>query len=826
MSLTLVTGPANAAKAGAVLDRLRAALPRDPLLVVPTSADVDHYQRELAAAGVVFGAEVLTFSRLIAEIARRTGLTVRPLGRVARDQVVRAALRDVPLRVLATSAATPGFAAAAGALFAELQRSLVAPARFTAALRAWGAAEGRAAYADELAALYAAYRRRLERLGRPDREGHAWAALDALRAAPAAWGRRPVFLYGFDDLTPTQRDAVETMVRHAEADVCVALPYEPGRVAFAGCAGTVAELQPLAAELVHLPERAEHYAAAARPALHHLERRLFEPGAAALPPNGAVRLLEAGGERAEAELVGAAVLELMRQGIDAPDIAVLLRGNAAGAALFAQVLAGYGIPVAHDRRVALDRTRLGAGVLAGARAALPDGTAADLLTWLRTPGRLPDLAAADALEARVRRGEVRSARGARALWDGPPLDALDALAAAAEVGSGSAAGRARRRGGGDLDRPAPPPGGRPGRGGPGGRARGRRAARRDGRAARAGRRRPGPARHAGRRAGRPGRRRGARAVRGGAHRRGRAVRALGPGAGRAARRPARDPGAALPRGVRVRAPGRGVPAPARARAVSLRCRPARHHGRRRPAAAAARGRARPRALAVLQRRVAPPRRAVPVLALVRRGGRSACAVAVPRRRPRAVRRRALEHARHAPAGRRHLGAARRAHAARAAPRLRRGEPVRRAGAARATADRGRAGGARRAPDRGRARAGGLRRLRRALADRAAPAAGPDRSGPRAAAARIARPSRARAHPAPAARADRLGARHPRAARRRARGAARRARRARRRGPGRRAAPRRAARAGGRPRALPAHRGRVRRRLRAGRAGVVVRRGGR
>ena len=435
MSLTLITGPANAAKAGAVLDRLRTALPRDPLLVVPTSADVDHYQRELAAAGVVFGAEVLTFSRLIAEIARRTGLTARPLGRVARDQVVRAALRDVPLRVLATSAATPGFAAAAGALFAELQRSLVAPARFTAALRAWGAAEGRAAYADELAALYAAYRRRLERLGRPDREGHAWAALDALRAAPAAWGGRPVFLYGFDDLTPTQRDAVETLVRHAEADVCVALPYEPGRVAFAGCAGTVAELQPLAAELVHLPERAEHYAAAARPALHHLERRLFEPGAAALPPNGAVRLLEAGGERAEAELVGAAVLELMRQGIDAPDIAVLLRGNAAGAALFAQVLAGYGIPVAHDRRVALERTRLGAGVLAGARAALPGGSAADLLTWLRTPGRLPDPAAADALEARVRRGEVRSARGARALWDGPPLDALDALAAAAEAGA-------------------------------------------------------------------------------------------------------------------------------------------------------------------------------------------------------------------------------------------------------------------------------------------------------------------------------------------------------------------------------------------------------
>ncbi len=452
MPLTLITGPANAAKAGAVLDRLRAALPRDPLLVVPTATDVEHYQRELAGSGIVFGAEVLTFGGLIREIAGRTGLDARPLGRVARDRVVRAAIADVPLRALARSAGTPGFADAAAELFAELQRSLVTPARFTSALRAWaGATDGgdatgsassgraprRAAYAGELGALYAAYRRRLERLGRPDQEGYAWAALDALRADPAAWGGRPVFLYGFDDLTPTQRDAVETLVRHAEADVLVALPYEPGRVAFAGRAATVEELRPLA-DVVALPERSEYYAASARPALHHLERSLFEPAPVRRPPNGAVRLLEAGGERAEAELVGAAVLELIRQGIEAPDIAVLLRGDAGTAALFAQVLAGYGIPVSHDRRVPLARTRLGAGVLAGARAALPGGTAADLLTWLRTPGRLADPAPADALDVRVRRGDLRTARSARAVWDarlgGPAPAALDALAEAAAEG--------------------------------------------------------------------------------------------------------------------------------------------------------------------------------------------------------------------------------------------------------------------------------------------------------------------------------------------------------------------------------------------------------
>src|SRR5687768_4670991 len=171
VSLTLITGPANAAKAGAVLERLRALLPRDPLLVVPTAADADHYRRELAAEGIVFGAEVVTFRRLVRELAAAAGVEGRVLGPVARERVVRAAVRDARLQVLAASAAAPGFALAAGELFAELQRSLVAPGRFTRALRAWGGTGGAPPYADELAALYAAYHRRLEGLGALDAEG-------------------------------------------------------------------------------------------------------------------------------------------------------------------------------------------------------------------------------------------------------------------------------------------------------------------------------------------------------------------------------------------------------------------------------------------------------------------------------------------------------------------------------------------------------------------------------------------------------------------------------------------------------------------------------
>ncbi len=443
MPLTLVTGPANAAKAGVVLERFRAALHRDPLLVVPTRADAEHYQRELAAGGIVFGGEVVTFSRLARTIGRRAGGSPRMLGPVARERVLRASIDEAGLRRLARSARTPGFAVAAGELVADLQRALITPERFTQALDEWRREDpvgARAAHAEELGAVYAAYRSRLEALGAADFDGAAWAALDALRARPSSWDRRPVLFYGFDDLTRVELDAVETLSRIAQADVVVALPYEPGRAAFAAAAAAVAELEPLAESHERLPDRAEHYAPQARPALHHLERRLFEPAPTPRPPNGAVRLLESGGERAEAELVAAEVLELLRQGLEPSDVAVLVRGGPEAGELVARALEDAGVPVTHRRRLPLGRTRLGAGLLGAARVALGSGSAADVLTWLRTPGCLADRAAADRLERRVLRERASTAAQARRLAAQETelqeaLAAVDALAGAAAEGA-------------------------------------------------------------------------------------------------------------------------------------------------------------------------------------------------------------------------------------------------------------------------------------------------------------------------------------------------------------------------------------------------------
>ena len=131
------------------------------------------------------------------------------------------------------------------------------------------------------------------------------------------------------------------------------------------------DLRALATDIEELPALDDHYDPPARAVLHHLERHLFEPTAKQVEPADAVRLLVAGGERAEVELVAAEVLKLLRDhGVPGEQIAVVLRAPGESASLVAQVFGAYGIPHALDWRVPLAHTALGRGVLALARCAL------------------------------------------------------------------------------------------------------------------------------------------------------------------------------------------------------------------------------------------------------------------------------------------------------------------------------------------------------------------------------------------------------------------------------------------------------------------------
>jgi ATP-dependent helicase/DNAse subunit B len=433
--LKLVTGPANAAKAGVVLGDYRARLEEDPVLVVPALRDVEHSQRELAEYGAVFGGKVMRFRWLFETIAQRCGL---PRGRraspVQRELVMDAAVRSLDLRELRDSARRAGFARAAVRFVSDLERSAVEPDRFEEALAAWAGRGPRRRYAQEIASVYSAYRDALEAAGLTDDDLFAWRAVDALREEAWRWGTTPVFFYGFDSFTPLELDAIEALATRSEAAVTVSLPYERGRAAFRAVAPFFERLATMATDHVELDAIDEHYAPEARAALHHLERSLYEEPAARPDAGDAVRLHAAGGERAEVELVGAEVLRLLRGGTDPGEVAVVFREPGRYASVVEQVFDAYGIPFSIDRRVPLAHTALGRGLLALLRCSTREGSADDLLAYLRTPGKVREPAIVDILEAEARRKGAQTAVAARRLWeqrDRRRLDEVDRLRGAA-----------------------------------------------------------------------------------------------------------------------------------------------------------------------------------------------------------------------------------------------------------------------------------------------------------------------------------------------------------------------------------------------------------
>jgi ATP-dependent helicase/DNAse subunit B len=425
-----------------------------PLLIVPTRVDAQHYLRELAGERAAMGVRVERFAGLIDEVVRRAGIGQALLGSAARERVLEA------IAARAQAPVNRGYVRALGEVVAELQVRRVTPQRLARALSSWAAAGGYDASHAQLQRLFAEYCATLERLGRSDAEQRAVRALDVLRERPALWGATPVLLYGFDDLTALQLDTIETLGRVVGAEVTVSLAYEAGRMAFAGRAASFNALAPLAGELRQLAPRAEYYAPGARDALSHLERSLFEslePAGARLQAGSAVRLLEGGGERAELELVAGEIVELLADGTAPEEIAVLVRPSGTVPDLLEEVFAAAGIRFMLQRRRQFGDTAIGAALLGLLRCvAEPDGSQrgelSDLLAWLRAPGLLvrPAHASghtlADWLEIRARRAGALSAAEARTLWEQRhwPLETIDRLFEAQGRGAWALFDRAAR----------------------------------------------------------------------------------------------------------------------------------------------------------------------------------------------------------------------------------------------------------------------------------------------------------------------------------------------------------------------------------------------
>lgn len=383
MSLALLAGPANAGKVAHLLDRYVAALDRGPILVVPNRSDVDRVQRELLTRSpVLLGGTIGTFDDLFGRILALAGAERPALGPLQRSLVLARAVRGVEPGPFAASARFGGFAEALGDALAELEGALVDPDELPA----------------EVGRLYASYLEELDRLGIWDVHLRAGRAAELLASDLAAWGGAPVFVYGFEDLTGARWAVLEALAGRTE--VCVSLPYEPGRVAFAALERTAGDLAALAGDSIEeLPAQAWYDA----PALAHLERVLFDAADAAPPPlDGAVRFLEAAGTRAALELAGEEILGLLRAGTPAEEIGVVVPSSERVRAPLETAFGALGIPYALDAGLRLARTPFGRALLGLSRFAWLQGGRRELFAFLRSPYSGLARSRADFVEGRLR----------------------------------------------------------------------------------------------------------------------------------------------------------------------------------------------------------------------------------------------------------------------------------------------------------------------------------------------------------------------------------------------------------------------------------------
>jgi RecB family exonuclease len=413
MGLELIVGPPNSGRAPAVLERLRAAVDRDPVLVVPSGDEAARFERDLAADGGCVGVTIRTFASLVDEIALAAGAPPRQLlSDAQRLALLRSSVAATPLRALARSARSPGFARALDDLIAELEAALVSPAQLRAASEA---SETASTHERELADLYAAYEELRRRAGRDDAGSAMRAALDALRERPDAWPGRPLFLYGFDDLTEAQLELVRLLSRHAQ--LVIAVTWEDRRALTARSRLYMELLENPGADAVHrLEPRRTHTEVAS---LRHLDAELFEPEAGTVERDDGVRLLECAGERGEAEAVGLEIARLLADGARPDEIAIALRRPAGEGPLMASVLRSLGIPVALEAPIPLERTAVGRALLTLCRAAGEEGTPADLIAHLRADPSFPQ-GAVDWAERALRRREVETLDDVWVRWREPP----------------------------------------------------------------------------------------------------------------------------------------------------------------------------------------------------------------------------------------------------------------------------------------------------------------------------------------------------------------------------------------------------------------------
>ena len=383
MPLNLIHGPPNSGRAGIVRRRFTEALGRSPVLVLPTLDDVYAFERELCREeGALLGGAVHTFDGLFEQVATAAGRLCPPrIRRAQRERLVSVAVARSRPRILARSAARPGFAAAAAGLVGRAAGGDARPLR--------GRGGGLRARGLRLSGRAGGDLPRLRRAARLRSASPTATCSPARRSPPLeddpdSWQGRPVFLYGFDDLTREQLRLVAALSRRRPGHRRPHLRGPPRRwrrgrpcSSSSGRSGRRPRRRPSPTRPTPRARCSTRSNAASAITTRRDREARRQPGAAPLRR----RARRGGGDRLPRSR------GCSPTGTPPGEIAIAVRDPAGRGRLLAAVLESYGVPVALEADVPVAGTATGGALLSLLAAAFTSRTAADLLAYLRGPRR-------------------------------------------------------------------------------------------------------------------------------------------------------------------------------------------------------------------------------------------------------------------------------------------------------------------------------------------------------------------------------------------------------------------------------------------------------
>ncbi len=410
MPLKIIKGPPNSGRTELLRELYVEVLPKRPVLVVPSTDDIFDWERRLMRErGAFVGARIVHFKDLVAEIlGLGPGDRRKVAGALRRQNLTRQAMHDSWPELERRVERQPGLVESMLELFDELRGALISPAQFSERLRD---EDGDADFLRKVGDTYSAYTALLDEASLTDLPG---LAMESVGRPLHDWAGRPVFVAGFDDLTVQQLDLLEALADVTE--VTVAITFEQGNPAMAVTEALLGELMARGGTEGARTERTtpgEH-----DELLFGIERGFLRNHAEGrLKPTDALTVMRSSGLRAEAESVAAEIAKLVDSGVAPGEIAVAVSTPSNNGSRFGDRLAEYGIEATLEGETPATATAIGRAAIDLLRAASSDGTAAQLVSFLRGPVRV-ESSAVDRLERTVVCEGIGSAAEAAGLLGG------------------------------------------------------------------------------------------------------------------------------------------------------------------------------------------------------------------------------------------------------------------------------------------------------------------------------------------------------------------------------------------------------------------------